>query len=99
MAKSGVTEGGRESRNHNLEEETFMDVSLQKHSRSGCSPHFQNSKLYVMDSLRAKSTCGCEPWYLNRSNSTQCDTLGTICYEITIVNGTQDHELLSKRIS
>ena len=38
----------------------------------------------------AKSMCGCQPWYAFEVGGQQCDTLGTLCYEKAILNGTKD---------
>ena len=38
----------------------------------------------------ASSTCGCIPSYMDNSTDVPCDTFGTICYENTIENGTQN---------
>ena len=40
---------------------------------------------------RAESTCGCRPWYIkNINNAPTCNTLGTICYETSMTNRTEN---------
>ena len=42
---------------------------------------------------QAKSRCGCEPWYALEVGGQQCDSLGTMCYEKAILNGTKEVNL------
>ena len=42
---------------------------------------------------RSESTCACQPWYINDTNTDPCDTLGTICYKESIENGTGNLDL------
>ena len=40
---------------------------------------------------RAESHCGCQPWYTkSMNNSPTCSTLGTICYETSVSNRTEN---------
>ena len=40
---------------------------------------------------RAESKCDCIPWYIkNRNNAPTCNTLGSICYETTMRNRTEN---------
>ena len=39
---------------------------------------------------RAEGLCGCQPWYTKSMNHKPCDTLGTICYEKSIRNRTEN---------
>ena len=40
---------------------------------------------------RAESQCGCQPWYTkSMNNSPTCSTLGTICYETSVSNRTEN---------
>ena len=43
------------------------------------------------NSGRAEATCGCQPWYAKSMNNlSTCNTLGTICYEKSMHNKTEN---------
>ena len=44
---------------------------------------------HIIDQVESK--CGCQPWYIkDMNNASKCNTLGTICYETLMKNGTEN---------
>ena len=61
-----------------------------------CNTNMEQGEIEcLMDQIhdRARTACGCKPWYNYNISGQQCNTLGTICYEKEILNGTRDMDL------
>ena len=70
--------------------ESTEDFDVMHLNSRGCDKNFGYGEIdCIMKKIdeKAKSECGCSPWYVTREGIEECDTLGTICYEKMIENG------------
>ena len=68
----------------------FNEMSLESRL---CNKDFEYGEVNCLMkhiSDRAEAMCGCRPWYTKSMNHGSCDTLGTICYEKSMRNRTEN---------